>query len=298
MSISSSALFAILIAQSPVAEFRFPTEPIGPEAVALGNTGVAASRDAEAALNPASLAGAPRLSLHRFDGYAGYNGFVLAGGFRPAKPLTLGLAFRHFDYGELIEDDLGPGTQELDANEQAYAFTAAAVLAPWVRVGAGVSYLAADYFGSVTSATVWSLGGIAQYARHGRIGLAFRSIGGSAKNDLGDAEYPVPTRLRVGASQRLRLAARPLTIAFDTELRMRRRTDPSLHAGVEWRALRVLALRAGYENLANPDVAGDRHGKWSAGLSAEVGAIALGLAARFGGGEGGEELFLGIDAFR
>lgn len=290
-------LLTAAVVQTPVAEFRFPTEPIGPKSVALGTTGVAAPRDAEAVLNPASLAGAPRLSLHRFDGYAGYNGFMLAGNFNPARPLVVGLAVRHFDYGKLVEDDLGAGTENLDANEQAVSLTTAAALTRRVQIGAAVSYLAEDYFGSVTSATVWSLGGIVSYARQGHIGLAVRSIGGSATNRDAGTRYPVSTRLRIGASHEFGPRARPLTLSLETEARIRRDADPTVHLGAEWKPLPPLALRGGYESLTNPDTAGDRAGRWSLGLGLQLGPATLGMAARFGATEGGEELFLGLDAF-
>ena len=41
-----------------------------------------------------------------------------------------------------MEDDLGPGTQGLDANEQAFSFATSAVLPGRIRLGAAVSYLA------------------------------------------------------------------------------------------------------------------------------------------------------------
>jgi hypothetical protein len=296
MMLSLASAFAFLI-QAPVSELRFPTEPIGPAVVALGNSGVASSSDAEAALNPASLAGAHRLSLHRFEGYAGYNGIVLAGGLRISKPLTLGLALRHFDYGKLIEDDLGPGTQDLDAYEQAFTLTTAASLSGRLRLGAAVTHLGADYFGSVTSATVFSFGGIISYSRRGHLGVALRSLGGQATNDDAGTRYPVPTRVRLGAAQQIELAARPLTLAFDAEIRPRRRTDPTFHGGAKWKPVPPVTLRAGYESLVNLDVPGDRIGRWSAGVGVQIGPAVLGIAARFGGTEGGDELFLGLDAF-
>jgi hypothetical protein len=297
MVISLGVILILQTVQGPLSEFRFPTEPIAPAVVALGNAGVARPSDAEAALNPASLVGAHRLSLHRYDGFAGYNGFVLAGGIHLSKPLSVGLAFRHFDYGQLIEDDLGPGTQDLDASEQAFTLTSAASLARRVRVGAAVTYLSADYFGSVTSATVLSVGGIVSYARGGQLGVAFRSLGSDATNADAATRYPVPTRIRVGAIQEFTVARRPLTLAFDTEIRPKRRADPSFHSGAEWKPLPPLAVRAGYENLANSDVAGERIGRWSAGFGVQIGPAMLGLAARFGGREGSDELFVGLDAF-
>jgi hypothetical protein len=297
MLLSWGTTLLVLAVQAPVSEFRFPTEPIAPAAVGLGNTGVASHSDAEAALNPASLAGAHHLSLHRFDGYAGYNGFVLAGGVQLTKPLTVGLAFRHFDYGKLIEDDLGPGTQDLDVNEQAFTLTGAASLGRRIRLGAALTHLAADYFGSVTSATMVSLGGIMSYSQGGRVGLAIRSMGGDATNADAGTRYPVPTRFRIGATQEFIVAQRPLTLAFDTEIKSRHRAEPAFHGGAEWKPLPPLALRAGYENLANSDVAGNRIGRWSAGVGVQIGPAVLGIAARFGGEEGADELFLGLDAF-
>ena len=80
-------LLACVTLQEQAAEFRFPTEPIAPGVVSMGGAGLARAGDAEAALNPATLTGARHLSLHRFDGYAGYNGFVLAGALRLIEPL-------------------------------------------------------------------------------------------------------------------------------------------------------------------------------------------------------------------
>ena len=297
MLLSLTVPLLVLAVQAPVSEFRFPTEPIAPAAVGLGNTGVARPSDAEAALNPASLAGAHRLSLHRYDGYAGYNGFVLAGGMQLVEPVSVGLAFRHFDYGQLIEDDLGPGTQELDASEQAFTLTTAVALGRETRLGAAVTHMSADYFGSVTSATVLSLGGILAYSSRGRLGLSVRSLGGDATNADAGTHYPVPTRLRLGAAQGFTVGGKPLTLALDTEVSPKRRAEPTFHGGAEWKPLPPLALRAGYENLANSDVAGDRIRRWSAGVGVEIGPAVLGLAARFGGEEGSDELFIGLDAF-
>lgn len=164
-------------------------------------------------------------------------------------------------------------------------------------MGAAVSHLIADYFGSIASATVFSLGGIVSYAEQGRVGLAIRSIGGSATNADAGTRYVVPTRLRLGASQCFRVATEAFTVAADAEVGLRRHADPDFHLGTEWRPLTPLALRAGSESLANPDVAGERVGRWSAGVGFQIGPAALGIAARFGGAEGAEELFLGLDAF-
>jgi hypothetical protein len=297
MSITFALLLSGASIQAPAAEFRFPTEPIGPAVVALGSTGVASWSDADAALNPASLTGAHRLGLHRFDGYAGYNGFVVAGGTQAVGPVAVGLAFRHFDYGKLVEDDLGPGTEDLDASERAFTFTTAARLPGRLRVGAAVSHLVADYFGSVTSATVLSLGGMLSYMKHGHLGVALRSIGGSATNADAGTRYRVPTRLRIGASQQFRVGREAFTVASDTELRLRGHTTADFHLGAQWSPVPPMALRAGFESLANPDVADDRVARWSAGVAFQIGPASLGIAARFGGSEGGEELFLGLDAF-
>jgi hypothetical protein len=212
-------------------------------------------------------------------------------------PVAVGLAFRHFDYGKLVEDDLGPGTQDLDASERAFTFTTAVRLPGRIRVGAAVSHLLADYFGSVTSATVFSLGGMFSYLKDGHVGVALRSIGNSATNADAGTHYNVPTRLRIGASQEFRVGREAFRVVSDTELGLRGHAAADLHLGAEWSPVTPMALRAGFESLANPDVADTRVARWSAGVAFHIGPAALGIAARFGGIEGGEELFLGVDAF-
>jgi hypothetical protein len=279
-------------------EFRFPTDAIAPQTVAVGGAGVAESRDAEAVLNPASLLGVPRLGLHRFDGYAGYNGFGAAGHVRLGSRFAVGLSFRHFDYGTLIEDDLGPGVDNLDAREEAFALGAAAKITAGIWVGAMVSHLSADYFGSVTSANVASLGAIASYSRQGHFGMALRTLGREATNsDDADARYPVPSRLRLGVAQGMNFGAHYLKVLLDGEIDLRNQAGPSLHLGTEWRPLPRLALRAGLESAANPDVDGERDTRFSAGAGVRVGPVELALGSRFGGVEGANELFIGVDAF-
>lgn len=279
-------------------EFRFPTEPIAPQTVALGGAGVAESGDAEAVLNPASLLGSPKLGVHRFDGYAGYNGFGAAGHLRLGSRVALGLSFRHFDYGTLVEDNLGGGVDDLDAREEAYALGAAAKITAGIWVGATVAHLSADYFGSVTSANVASLGAIAAYARRGHLGLALRTLGRDATNsDDPGIRYPVPSRLRIGIAQGMNLGAHDLKLLLDGEIGLHHQTNLSLHGGAEWRPLPRLAIRAGLESAANPDVDGERDTRYSAGVGVRVGPADLALGARFGSVEGANELFIGVDAF-
>jgi hypothetical protein len=294
---------AVLVAHSgrvaaQESEFRFPTGPIAPQTVALGGAGVAEFGDAEAVLNPASLLGSRRLGVHRFDGFAGYNGFGAAGHLRFGSRLAIGLTFRHFDYGTLVEDDLAPGVDDLDAREESFALGAAVRVARAVWLGAAVSHLSADYFGSVTSANVVSLGAIASYSRQGRLGVSLRSLGGDATNsDDPGARYPVPSRLRVGAVQGLSYRAHEFRILVDGEIALRGQARTSLHVGTEWRPMQALALRAGLESGENADVAGQRDTRYSAGVGLKIGPADLALGARFGGIEGANELFIGVDAF-
>jgi hypothetical protein len=279
-------------------EFRFPTDPIAPQTVALGGAGVAASSDAEAALNPAALLNAPRVGIHRFDGYAGYNGFGVAGHLGLGSRLAVGLIFRHFDYGNLVEDELASGVGDLDAREETYAIGAAAQVSPGIRVGATLSHLSADYFGSVTSADVISLGTIVSYSSRGSVGLAVRTLGGDARNnDDPTARYPVPSRVRAGISQGFELGGHDLKLLADGQVNLRGRALPELHVGAEWRPLSRLALRAGAESVVNPDVSDSRDTRFSAGLGIQIGPADLALSSRFGGIEGANELFIGIDAF-
>lgn len=223
-----------LLLQTQTAEFRFPVEPIGPQAVALGGAGVAMTREAEATLNPATLLGAPRLSLHRYEGFAGYGGFVLAGNTRAFPWLAFGLGLRHFDYGKIVEDDLGPGTTALNAAEQVFELTGAVRLPDGIQAGLSVGYLSADYFGSVTSATALSAGAAYSPARGGTVGVALRTAGAAARNHDSDARYPLATRVRIGAAQRIEVAGQSLTLAADFERGVRRSHAINSHIGVEW----------------------------------------------------------------
>ena len=149
----------------------------------------------------------------------------------------------------------------------------------------------------MTSATVFSVGGMLSYATEGRVGFAVRSLGSSATNrDLG-TRYAVPTRVRVGAAQGFHLAGQRFRAALDAEFRVRQHAAADVHLGAEWDAMSMLAFRVGYESLANPDVAGRRDTRWSAGTGIDIGPTTLGIAARFGGLSGSQELFVGLDAF-
>ena len=279
-------------------EFRFPLDPIAPQTVALGGAGVAESHDAEAALNPAALLGSPKVGVHRFDGFAGYNGFGAAGHVQVGPRFAMGLSFRHFDYGTLIEDDLAPGVEDLGAREEMFALGAAAKVSSSVWLGATASHLSANYFGSVTSANVFSVGALATYSRRGQVGLALRTLGADATNsDDPGVQYPVPSRLRLGISQGMNLGAHDVRVLLDGEIALSNQASTSFHAGTEWRPLPVLALRAGVETAANPDVDGEHDTRFSAGVGLSIGPAALALGARFGGVEGANELFIGVDAF-
>ena len=278
-------------------EFRFPTDPIAPQTVALGGAGVAASADAEAALNPAAMLSAPRLGIHRFDGYAGYNGFSLAGHLPVGKRFAAGLIFRHFDYGTVLEDELA-GVDDLDAREESYAIGAAARITPAVRLGATLAHLSADYFGAVTSANVISVGGTLAYSRRGNLGLSLLNLGHDARNsDDPDARYPVPSRLRVGISQGFNLGDHVFRVLGDGVVGMQGHTESEFHLGLEWRPLPRLALRGGAESVPNPDITGTRDSRFTAGLGFRIGPADLALGSRFGGADGANELFIGIDAF-
>lgn len=249
-------------------------------------------------MNPALLAGAPRLSLYRYQGYADYDGFVVAGHVEARDRIALGIGFRHFDYGTIIEDDLGSDVDDLGASEQAFSLMAAARVSPRLSLGASVAYLNVDYFGSVTSATVMSVGALVSYSRRGTIGVALRSIGAAARNKDFGTRYPTPSRGRVGIAQGVLLGGRILVLAADAEVRLRDQAAPNFHAGAEWTPMPFLAVRSGIESLGNPDVSNDRQMRWSAGVGITIARVELGLGARFGGENGADELFFGVDAFR
>jgi hypothetical protein len=300
----SATLLAALLSLSPMplqgsaSEFRFPTEPIGPRTVALGGAGVASTFDAEASLNPAAAPGAHRASLHRFEGYAGYNGFVVAGAVQVVHRVTVGASLRHFDYGKIIEDDLGPGVDDLDVSENAYSLTVAYRVAAPLTVGVNLGHLTATYFGSTTVATPVSVGALFRVRDGTDVGLAVREVGPSAKNEFFATRYPLPSRVRLGVAQHLRPAGQRVTVLADAEMDLHARSNNSLQLGVEWNLYTGLALRTGYANLTNPDVEHARTGRWSAGAGINLGPAELGLAARFGGDAVGTELFFGLDAFR
>lgn len=290
------ALTVLLLVQDP-AEFRFPLEPLSPPTAAMGNAGAALEQDAEANLNPAGLLGAPRLSLYRYEGYDDYDGFVVASHLVVAG-VAIGMGFRHFDYGTLIEDDLGGDLGDLTASEQAYSLKAATRIARGVSLGASVAHLSEDYFGSVTSATVASLGGLVAYSRRGAFGVALRNLGASATNRDFGTRYPLPTRLRAGLSHELPLGATTLLVASDVEVPLRDRVGADVHLGMDWTPIPFLHVRSGIESLANLDVPGERWTRWAAGVGVTIGRADLGLGARFGGADGPDELFFGVDAFR
>lgn len=294
----SLALAAAALATLQVTEFKFPLQPISPRAVAVGGAGAAPSRDAEAALNPAALRRAPHLSLRRFEGYAGYGGFLLAGNVDLFGELTAGVSIRRFAWDRLVEDDLGPGTADLDASELAVSAGASASLARSLDVGVSFAWLAADNFGVVTSAPSFSMGAIARYNRRGSLGVAIRTMGPAARTAGGGEHYPLPTRARAGLAQGFALRGSELTVFADVESRFKGRMDPSVHIGAELRPFSALALRGGYESVANPDVAGARDERWSTGVGIRVGPLDLGLAARFGGVPDGYETFIGLDLVR
>ena len=294
--LAASALLGAL--QQPVADFRFPSEPLAPRTIALGGAGVAQGYDAEAALNPATIVGSYRVSLHRFEGYAGYNGFVVAVATPLGRHVRLGLSGRHLDYGKVIEDDLGPGAAGLDVKEEAYAATLAVKLHRRVAVGLRISHEAGTYLSSTVGGTSASVGAVVSPSAGLAIGLGVRELGGPARGNLSGAEYALPTTLRIGAAQRFRLAAQDFTLLVDVERRVRGRTDRGAHIGGEWQIAPALALRAGYATVANPDVEGERLDRWSGGVGVNLGKVALGAGAQFGGAYSGTELFLGLDAFR
>jgi hypothetical protein len=293
-----ATLATVLLLQAAASEFQFPTYPIGPQRVALGGGGSVLSLDAEAGLNPAALGDGPRASLHRFAGYAGYGGTLLAGVLRAQSGHAVGVAVRRFAWDRVIEDDLGPGTADLEVSQTQVSISGAAKLTSHVRLGATLSRLIANNLGVITAGSSYSIGAIIQASWGGRLGLALRNEGRAVLPISGDVRYPLPTRLRIGAAQGVSFFGRRLTLATDFETRVRESTDPAVHIGAECWLSPVVALRSGYEDAASVDSPGRWESRLSAGLGVRLKVLDLGFAARSGGAIQGYELFLGIDAFR
>jgi len=291
-------LATVVFLQAPAGEFQFPTYPIGPQPAALGGGGSVLPLDAEASLNPATLAEAPRASLHHFEGYVGYGGTLLAGTLRLHGGHAFGVAVRRFAWDRVIEDDLGPGTADLEVSQTQVSITGAVTLRTHVRLGATVSRLIANNLGVITAGTSYSLGTLILYSALGRAGVALRNEGRGVLPEGGDVRYALPTRLRIGAAQGLSFAGRRLTLVTDFETRLRDSADPSVHFGLEYWILPVVALRSGYENAASVDSPGRREARISGGLGLRLKGLDLGLAARSGSTVLGYELFIGLDAFR
>jgi hypothetical protein len=295
----SAPLLIISIAlQAARAEFQFPTFPIGPHITALGRAGVALPSDAAADLNPASMLGAARLSLQRFEGYSGYAGTLLAGVITIHTRGALGVSARRFSWGNVIQDDLGPGTADLNADQTQVAVTAAISLGAHVVVGARVSQIEADNLGVITSGVTYSTGAIVRYASHGSLGFAIRDAGAPVNPPNGDISFPLPTRVRVGLFEAFHLRGQSFTIVADAESRRLGVQSPRLAGGIEWIVTPMLALRAGYETIPSPDVPNRREGHVSGGIGVRLHPFDLGLAVRSAGSSQGYELLLGLDAFR
>lgn len=288
---------AKLAAQGAVGEFQFPTYPIGPQTVALGGAGAALARDAQGGLNPASLLQAPRLSVHHFAGYADYSGDLLAASLGLHGRVAVGLTLRHFGWKDVIQDDLGSGASGLTAGNSEYTLTVAGAPTGFLQVGTAVSRLVTDNLGVRTATTSFSAGAIVRYSDAGHLGAALRHAGAGARNADGSARYPLPTRLRVGVAQGIRVGTAPLLLAADAEVPTRAPHGWTLNVGLEWRASPAVALRGGHESSVNQNTGG-RETRWAAGIGLTIGRFEVGLAKRFGGPPGADELFIGVDALR
>ena len=288
---------ATLAAQTTVGEFQFPTYPLGPQIVGLGGAGAALARDAESGLNPASLLQAPRLSLHHFRGYADYSGDLLAASLGLNGRVALGFTLRHFGWKDVIQDDLGSGTSGLTAGNSEYSLKVAGAPTAFLQVGTAVSRLVTDNIGVRTAATSFSAGAIVHYSGAGHVGVALRHAGGGATNADGSARYSLPTRLRFGLAQGIRVLRSPVLLAADAEVPPRAPHTWMITVGLEWLPSPAVAFRAGHESSVNQNT-GLRESRWATGIGLTLGRFDVGLATRFGGPPGAGEFFVGVDALR
>ncbi len=291
------ACAAPLWAQGAVGEFQFPTYSIGPQTVALGGAGVALGRDAEGGLNPASLLNAPRLSIHHFQGFADYSGNLLAASVGLYDWLAVGFSIRHFGWKDVVQDDLGPGVGGLTTGNSDYALTVASAPTPFLQMGGTVSRLVTDNLGVRIAATSWSAGLLVRHSKGGRLGIALRHAGARAGASDGSTQYPLPTRLRIGVAEVVRLSGAPVLLAADGEVPTRDARNWNIQAGVEWSPAPALALRGGYESAGNENT-GRHETRWAVGLGLTLGRFEIGLAKRLGGPPGADDLFVGVDALR
>jgi hypothetical protein len=282
-----------LAAQTASRVMDFPTYALGAPVVALGGAGTAWAHDASGSLNPATLLGAPRVSLYHFEGYADYAGDLAAGSISIGERIALGVNVRRFGWDRIIEDDLGIPTDGLRTGDAQYSATVAVAPARRIRVGVALSRLVSDNLGVRISATSWSAGALARYAEDGYVGVAVLHAGAAAQG-VGGERYPLPTAVRAGVRQRL---PRRLAIVLDGEWLASDARAWSAHTGLEWRAPAFLILRAGIASVKSTSAV-ERDTRLASGVGVLVGPLEISLSTRFGGIAGSQEWFVGLDALR
>src|SRR5437660_6961888 len=201
-----TVLSVVLGLQVQAGAFQFPTRPLAPAAMALGGTGAVRAGDASASDNPATLLTAPRATVELYQGFAGYRAAVIAGDVALGDRLAVGIDVRRYGWDHLIEDDLGPDANGLDASQIAMSGSVALRVLRVMGVGLSASRMIVDNFGVRTEATAWSTGMVVRYGPAGAVGGAVRNLGSAARTKASDLGYPLPTRLRGGVAQAVALS--------------------------------------------------------------------------------------------
>lgn len=287
-------LMMLSSAQGPgsVGEFQFPTQPISPQAIALGGTGVASATDA--ILNPALLFGVPRIALQGYQGFSGYKGVLVSGNLPLGRHLAFGVDLRRYGWDNLIQDSLGADVSGLDASQNEITITGAFQPIAAVAVGVAASRMAIGNFGVNTAGLGLAAGISVIYHRRGSFGLAVRNIGRPVSSPNSGVAYPMPTRWRVGAAQGFQWGDVGATGTIEIEGGGRPPFE-SFHGGMEWNWRGLFKLRGGFETVPDFDTGVERsRGAWSFGVGVVVAHIELAIGTRTGGIPEGLETSLGL----
>jgi len=290
MFVVASVLLAQGSTQAPA--FDFPDSPLSPRVISMGGAGVAIQGDPEQSLNPGVRDSKFRASLAQFTGFGGYNGLALALGGPIGSRLSFGASVRHFDYGDIIEDDVGPGLDGLGASEDALGLQLAVVLLPnLLEVGVRSTHQSATYFDATVSANELEVGFATRPWKDTRFGVVLLNLGGPARGEDGQ-EFPLRRGWRAGGTW-VKEAER-LSVAVAADYEQRRMPDIGLiHAGAELGYRGIFFARTGIEQH-EVDLEGNTRVRWTVGSGIRLGRFGVSIAVRPSLLEGELERYIGL----
>ncbi|MBI4424134.1 MAG: PorV/PorQ family protein [Elusimicrobia bacterium] len=247
-----AATLATLLAASPEA-FGFAGSegasfldiPVGGRPAGLGSAYSSLATDSHAAVwNPAGLgnlsqAEASVMHLSYLEGMS-YESLGLAA--PVGKAHGVGGTLQYFRAGSLSATDASGGS----AGDFGGYFLSASLgygrrLLPGLSVGAAGRLITAQIAGVGASAFAADLGALARPASRLRLSAVVANLGSGLR--FLDESDPLPTQLRLGSAL---IVTRSVLVALEGVRAFR--SDDSVHAGVEWRPVEPLAVRAGYRS--------------------------------------------------